>query len=233
MTTSFDYMFSILEIIFINLALSGDNAVVIAMAAHRLPARQRRSVIIGGGVLAVLMQSAFVLVIARLMAVPGLSVLGALVLIGIACKLLQEEGGETCDDGQAEAATRASILRIALANLVMSFDNVLAVASTCRSDPIRMALGLVISITIIFASSTLIIGLLRRFPWIAYVGASLLAVTAAGMIWPELASVLGWTQTSMASVHLGLFLAFGLRWTFTGLIVATCLSSPWWWPGAS
>jgi YjbE family integral membrane protein len=232
LNASIYYVSSIFEIIIINLALSGDNAVVIAMAARKLPARQRRTVIIGGGILAVLMQLAFVLLIARLMLVPGLPILGALLLIGIACKLLQD-GDEIPEGSRLESATRATILRIALANLVMSFDNVLAVAGTCRSDPIRMAFGLVVSIAIIFAFSTLIIDLMGRFPWITYVGASLLAVTAAGMTWPGLGAALRWTEPSLASVHLGRVLSLGLRCTFTGFVVFTCLSSPWWWPAAS
>ena len=225
--TTVDYVASVLEIIMINVALSGDNAVVIAMAAHKLPARRRRSVIIGGGVLAMLMQFAFVLLVGRLMAVPGLRTLGALLLIAIACKLLQDEK-EVPDDVLAKSSTRASVLRIALANLVMSFDNVLAVAGTCRSDPIRMAMGLALSIAMIFAFSTVVVKLLGRFPWIAYAGASLLAITAAGMIWPEAAAAVRWTYPSIASVRLGLPLAFPLKCTFSGLIVCTCLSSPWW-----
>jgi YjbE family integral membrane protein len=194
-STSLQYVFSIFQIALINVALSGDNAVVIALAAHHLPARQRRRVVLWGGSLAVAMQAGFTLVISRLLRIPGLRIIGAVLLLGIAGKLAQEEvGGEVAvGTGEESAATGtgASVARIALANLAMSFDNVLAIASVCRSDPVRMGLGLAISGLILFAFSAGISSLMARFRWVAYAGALMLAITAAGMIWREVASESG------------------------------------------
>src|SRR5690242_13805842 len=105
------------------------------------------------------MQAAFTLIVARLLRVPGLRLLGGALLLGIAVKLIQEEA-ETDDEGEVGPGTTASIVRIALANLAMSFDNVVAVASVCRSDPSRMALGLAVSGVILFACSAAIVELM-------------------------------------------------------------------------
>lgn len=190
-STSLPYAFSIFQIALINVVLSGDNAVVIALASHHLPARQRRRVVLWGGSLAVAMQAGFTLVISRLLQVPGLRIIGAMLLLGIAGKLAQEEAAAEAavDEGgdSASAGAVASVARIALANLAMSFDNVLAVASVCRSDPVRMGVGLAISGLILFAFSAGISALMARFRWVAYAGALMLAITAAGMIWHEVA----------------------------------------------
>jgi len=221
------YAMSILEIIVINVALSGDNAVVIAMAAHKLPAPRRRTVIFWGGMLAVLTQAIFSLFIARLIRIPGLRSLGAVMLAGIACKLLQEETEELeASQSRAQPGVQNPILRIALANLVMSLDNVMAIAGTCQSDPVRLVVALLVSMAIILGFSALIVKVLNRFKWIAYVGASMLAITAASMLWPELETAVGWARAPSAPEHLGL----ALGWSFNGLIVLACLSSPWWWP---
>lgn len=203
-SSSLQYVFSILQIALINVALSGDNAVVIALAAHHLPARQRRRVVLWGGSLAVAMQAGFTLVISRLLRVPGLRIIGAVLLLGIAGKIAHEEAAAEAAVGAGEDSAStgagASIVRIALANLAMSFDNVLAVASVCRSDPVRMGLGLAISGLILFAFSAGISSLMARFRWIAYAGALMLAITAAGMIWGEMASESGDTAARVTAL---------------------------------
>ena len=127
---------------------------MIAVAAHNLPKRQRGRAIFWGGVSAIVMQIAFALVVTEILVVPGLRFVGAVLLLAIGCKLLQEnneEGSEeTQDDG---SATSASIVRIALVNLVMSFDNVVAVASVSRGDPVRIVIGLVISGSVLLVST--------------------------------------------------------------------------------
>ncbi len=197
-STGWQYALSIFEIALINVALSGDNAIVIALAAHHLPERQRRRVVLWGGALAVAMQAVFTLVIARLLQVPGLRVVGALLLLVIVAKLVQEEAVDPGEE-HAGAGAGASIVRIALANLAMSFDNVVAIASVSQSDPIRMGLGLLISGLILFAFSAAIVALMARFKWIAYAGALMLALTAAGMIWHEMAAEPGHSSSRVAA----------------------------------
>lgn len=231
MDFSIEYAVSILEVILINVALSGDNAVVIAMAARRLPGRQRRRAVFWGGGLAIAMQAAFTLVVARLLALPGLRLLGGMLLAGIAFRLVQEESESSAEAGggdEAGPACRGPILRIALANLAMSFDNVVAVAGISRSDPVRMALGLVVSGLILFACSAGIAELMTRFRWIVYAGAAVLAVTASGMIWHDLAAA--WSRSAMATWDLGLGATAGLeaRALFTAMVVAGCLVLPRW-----
>lgn len=223
------YTFSVLKISLINVALSGDNAVVIALAAHNLPARQRRRVVLWGGILAVAMQAVFTLLIADLLGVPGLRLAGAVLLLIIACKLMQEESAPEVGVGtEGRSRMGALILRIALANLAMSFDNVVAVASICRGDPIRMGLGLLISGLMIFIFSTAIVELMVRFKWIVSAGALVLAVTAGEMFWSDLTAASGHSTPGKTASLMGGMPGVPVHVLFVGLIVLACLAYPRW-----
>ena len=196
---------------------------------HKLPERQRRLVVFWGGALAVLLQAVFTLLVADLLHIPGLRLLGALLLLVIACKLLQEESAAEAPEAAEETiGFGTSIVRIALANVAMSFDNVVAVASVSRSDPIRMGLGLLISGLIIFVFSAAIVELMSRFKWIAYGGAALLAVTAAGMMWHDLSSLPIGSKKTTAILEMAAIHGLPAQALFTGFVVMACLSSPHW-----
>ncbi len=172
----------ILQIIIIDIVLSGDNAVVIALAAHKLPVHQRKRAILWGGGIAIGMRILFTMLMAFLLMIPGLRFFGGLLLVWIAIKLLkgEEEEGEISPD-DADSSTLQAIKMIFLADFVMSLDNMLAVAGASHGNATLLLFGLVVSIAIIMTCSALIAQLMNRYHWIVYVGAGILAwVLAAG-----------------------------------------------------
>ena len=126
---------SLFQIVVINLVLSGDNALVIAMAARHLPARQCRDAMLWGGAVAMAVRLALTLAVSYVLIVPGLRFLGAILLLGIACKLIQEGDGTNEHRVPASTSLRTAIVRIAVADLVVSLDNVLAIAGVSGPDP--------------------------------------------------------------------------------------------------
>lgn len=177
-----ELMLSIFQIILIDVVLSGDNAVVIAMAAHKLPEHQRKRAIMWGGGIAILLRIIFTMIMSFLLMIPGLRLLGGLLLVWIACKLLQgeEEGEITADD--ADRSTLAAIKMIFLADFAMSLDNMLAVAGASHGNWKLLLGGLIISIAIIMTCSSLIAQLMNRYHWIVTLGAAILAFTAGEMM---------------------------------------------------
>lgn len=177
-----EYVLSVLQIILIDIVLSGDNAVVIAMAAHKLPPHQRKRAILWGGGIAIFMRIGFTVIVAGLLMVPVLKLVGGFVLAMIACKLLLEEDEPEISEENAQRSAWAAIRMIFVADFVMSLDNMLAVAGAAHGDNLRLLLGLLVSIAIIMTCSGLIAGLMNRYHWIVYVGAMILAYTSAQMM---------------------------------------------------
>lgn len=225
----FDYAKSVLEVIVVNVILSGDNAVVIALAALHLPEDRRRQALALGGASAILTQFAFTLAISYLIQVPGLRLVGAMLLTWIACRLLRDDAVETSKPG-ASAGFGRTIANIVLANLVMSLDNAIAVAGASRQDPARIALGLVLSAAIILGFSSMLLQIVGRFRWVVFVGAGLLASTAAGLMWQDLESALSLARLPLAAVALRAGGTHGGYWALKALLVTVCLASPRWWP---
>jgi YjbE family integral membrane protein len=169
------------KIIWINILLSGDNAVVIAMACRGLPPKQRLwGMVLGAGV-AVLLRIVFTIIIATLMLMPYLKLVGGLALFYIAAKLLvpEEEGEEGVEAG--EHLWRA-VRIVAIADIVMSLDNVIAIAAAAQGNLVLLVIGLAISIPLIIAGAALIMGLLDRFPILVWAGAALLGWIAGEVI---------------------------------------------------
>jgi YjbE family integral membrane protein len=161
------------QIIFINALLSGDNAIVIAMACRGLPPPQRRWGLIIGAGLAGLLRIVFTAVLASLMMVPYLKLIGGALLLYIAAKLLIPEG---TDKNRIEALAHLwrAILVVVVADIVMSFDNVVAIAAAARGDYLLLAIGLALSIPLLVAGAALIAALLEWFPALVWLGAALL-----------------------------------------------------------
>ncbi len=161
------------KIVWINILLSGDNAVVIAMACRGLPARQRLwGMILGAGV-AVLLRVVFTGVVATLMLLPYLKIAGGVALFYIACKLLVPDEPE--EDGAAPVEHLWRAVRIvAVADIIMSLDNVIAIAAAAEGNMALLVLGLAVSIPLIVAGAALIMALLDRFPILVWAGAALL-----------------------------------------------------------
>jgi len=175
-------LIAVFKIILIDIVLSGDNAVVIAMAAHRLPDHQRRRAILWGGGIAIFLRVVFTLVMAILLNVPGVRFIGGVVLVYIACKLLRDEEEHEISAGDAQRSAIAAIRMIFVADFVMSLDNMLAVAGASHGNPLMLLMGLFVSIAIIMTCSALIARLMNRYRWIVVLGAGILALTAGEMI---------------------------------------------------
>jgi len=175
------YGLSVLKVIGVDIVLAGDNAVVIALACRTLPPRQRSAGILLGTAAAVLMRIAFTLVVGSLLGVPLLALAGGLVLFWIAVKLLLAE--ETSEEAVRSGETLWDAVKtVAIADAVMSLDNVLAIAGAARGDWTLIVVGLLISIPLVVGGSTLIMAMLGRFPVLVWGGGALLGWIAAQLI---------------------------------------------------
>ena len=162
----------ILQIIWIDLVLSGDNAVVIALACRDLPPKQKRMGMILGAGVAIGLRVLFALIVTQLMALPFLKIVGALLLFWIASKMLVEEESEK--DIPASDKLWQAVKTIAIADAAMSLDTVLALAAVARGDAGLLIFGLVVSIPLIIAGATLVMAMVARFPILVWAGAALL-----------------------------------------------------------
>jgi len=222
---SLAYAISIFKIILFDLVLSGDNAVVIGLAAHRLPPRQRRQAMLWGCGMAIALRIGLTLIAVELLAIPGLRFFGAILLAWIAAKLVRDEGQH--DEGHIEAAASLwkAVQTIALADLIMSLDNVLAIAAAAEGDPYRVVFGLVVSIAMLLFLASLITELMSRYSWIAYVGAAILAWTAADMMGHDLEDFFKAGRVSGYSE----FPHWGV-WVLRAVVVTLCMTVNWWLP---
>lgn len=172
---------AVLEVIWVNIVLSGDNAVVIALACRGLPAHQRRvGMALGAGV-AIVLSLIFTLLVVQLLATPFLKIAGALLLLWIAVKLVTEEGDEGEDKIKASERLWHAVRTVAIADMVMSLDNVLAIAAVAKGNTAMLVFGLAISIPLIVAGATLVMTMLARFPILVWAGAALLGWVAGDM----------------------------------------------------
>ena len=183
MQLTWESITSVLQIVVIDVVLSGDNAVVIAMAAHRLPQRQRRLAIQCGAAGAIVLRVLFTWILAQLLAVPLLRFGGGLILVWIAMKLLFEEEEDLQDSKVREARSLLHAVRIIImADFVMSLDNMLAVGGAAGTSAVLILFGLVLSIGFIMTCSAFITEWMNRYPILVVMGAAVLAWTAAEMM---------------------------------------------------
>ena len=177
---------ALVQVVFVNVALSADNAVVIGIACIGLPAAQRvRALWLGIG-LATALRVGFAIVATSLLKVLGLLLAGGVLLLWVAWKLWREiankhEAGAG-DDANPKTLRRA-LWQIVVADVSMSLDNVLAVAAAAREHPIVLIIGLGISVLLMAAASSLVARLIERHRWIAYVGLAVIVYIAGNMIW--------------------------------------------------
>lgn len=176
---STEFFSALLSIILIDLVLAGDNAIVIGLAARHLPKQQQKVVIIWGTVGAILIRALATFIVVWLLRIPGLLLIGGLLLIWIAYKLLVEEKKH---DVSAESSVWGAIRTIIIADAVMGLDNVLAVAGAAHGDFLLVLLGLLISVPIVVWGSTVILKWTERFPVIITLGSAILVWTASKMI---------------------------------------------------
>lgn len=174
-----EFWLALAQIILINIVLSGDNAVVIALACRSLPHEQQKKAILFGSVGAIVLRVLLTFFAVYLLTLPYLKLLGAALLLWIGIGLLKGEDDE--EELEGHSGLMAAIKTIIIADLVMSLDNVIGVAAAAKGNILLLVLGLVISIPLIIFGSTLILKLMNRFPIIITLGAALLGWVAGEM----------------------------------------------------
>jgi len=172
--------FQILEIIWVDILLSGDNAVVIALACRTLPEDRRRWGILLGSLAAVALRILFAFIVIKLLALPFLKAAGGVLLLWIAIKLLSDQAG--AKDVRPARSLFAAVRTIAIADGVMSLDNVIAIAAAAKQDIVLIIFGLILSVPLIVFGSGLVLAVLNRFPALVWAGAALLGWIAGELI---------------------------------------------------
>ncbi|OYU99326.1 MAG: hypothetical protein CFE45_13375 [Burkholderiales bacterium PBB5] len=189
------------SIILANVLLSGDNAVVIALAARSLPAHQQKKAIFFGSAAAIVMRIVLTLIAVEMLKWPFLKIVGGLLLVYIGVTLLLEDDDGEGDLGKENKGLMHAIRTILIADLVMSLDNVLAVAAAAKGNTLLLVLGLGISIPLIIFGSTLLLKVMERFPIIITLGAGLLGFLAGEMLLTDPAVIQRFGEQSHAVVN--------------------------------
>ncbi|HZM44635.1 MAG TPA: TerC family protein [Burkholderiales bacterium] len=187
------------QIILVNIVLSGDNAVVIALAARSLPPHQQKKAVLWGAGAAVVMRIILTIIAVEMLKWPWLKLVGAVLLLWIAVKLLvPEEGGG--DGIESSSNMWSAIKTILIADLVMSLDNVIGVAAAAKGSITLLILGLAISIPLVVFGATMLMRLMERFPIIIVIGAGLLGWVAGDMAATD-PVVKDWVDANAAWLH--------------------------------
>ncbi len=203
---------SLVSIIILNITLSGDNALMIAMASRGLRPRDRRRAILAGGVIAIVLRIVLTALATLLLNIPLLQALGGLLLIWITIRLLRGEP----DAGQQPSPTTlwSALGSIMIADFLMSLDNVLAIAGAARGSLLLLVVGVALSMPVVLFAAGWIAQLFERFPALLYVGAATLAFTAAHM-------VLGDQLVEAHLAHANHLLVLALTTALFGLVAVT------------
>jgi len=184
--TSTPFLSALLAIILIDLALAGDNAIVIALAARQVPAHMQRKVLIWGSVAAVVVRSVASIFVVWLLKIPGFLLVGGALLLYIAVKLVKPQQGESdAIKVGADASVRQAVMTIVIADMAMGIENVLAVGGAAHGNVILVIIGLLISVPIIMFGSQLVLKLVDKYPHIITLGGVILAWTAVKMMLGE------------------------------------------------
>jgi YjbE family integral membrane protein len=208
-----EFWIGLIKIIWINIILSGDNAVVIALAARSLPAEQQKKAIMFGSGAAVVLRIGLTVVAAKLLELSYLQIVGGLLLLWVGTQLLHgEDEGDEGDSGKA--GLWVAIRTILIADLVMSLDNVIAVAAAAKGSMTLLILGLAISIPLVIFGSQLMIKLMDRFPIIIWFGAGLIGWVGGETIVSDVAlkSIVetnGWLHYAAPALGAALVLGIG------------------------
>ena len=190
-----------LEIVVINILLSGDNAVVIALACRNLPAHQRRWGVFWGAIGAIVLRIILTFFAVSLLQISWLKIVGGVLLLWIGIKLIAEEDGEGSPDVRASDRLLAAVRTVIIADLVMSIDNVLGVAAAAKGSLLLLVFGLVVSVPLVIGGAQLIMRLIERYPVLILLGGGLLGYVAGELVvedsaivdWVHLHAVwLGW-----------------------------------------
>lgn len=187
---SLDAFSVFIQVIFIDLVLAADNAIIVAMVASRVPAEMRQRVIYLGIAAAVVMRIGFSLIAVQLLTITGLKLIGGLLLLWVCWKLWQEIRKPKHDTDDLDSAgshefssLRTAIFQIVIADLSMSIDNVLAIASVSRDYPLILVFGLVLSVAFMIFAATLISRVVEKYPILSYIGLAIIFYVALQMIY--------------------------------------------------
>lgn len=175
-----EFLIALFSIMMVNIVLSGDNAVVIALASRSLPAKQQKMAILWGSAGAIGLRVVLTLVAVVLLHIPYVQFIGGAMLVWIAAKLLMEDGA--AEAIEASDTLWKAVKTIIVADLIMSLDNTLAIAAVAKGDYLLLTLGLALSIPLIIFGSQIIVTIMDRYPVIVYAGAGLIAWTAGEMM---------------------------------------------------
>ena len=201
------------QVLLIDLVLAGDNAIVVGALAAGLPAEQRRKVILLGVIAALVLRIGFALIVTQLLQIVGLILAGGLLLLWVAWKMWRElrHGVESAGSAEIEGdehsglrpakSFAAAAWAVAVADVSMSLDNVLAVAGAAREHPGILIVGLVFAVALMGIAANLIARYIERYRWIAYIGLAVILWVACKMIWDgyhDVAPVLGWPAVHAA-----------------------------------
>ena len=190
-------LIALAQVLMIDVVLAGDNAVVIGLAAARVPVVMRKKVIFWGLVAAVVLRIAMAAVAVKLLAIIGLTLAGGILLLWVCWRMWRDiaaEKHQIAPEITAGASAKRAILQILVADISMSLDNVLAVAGAARDHLDVLVIGLLMSVGLMGAAATYIAKLLERYRWIAYIGLAIVVYVALSMIyhgWAEVAKVMG------------------------------------------
>ena len=179
-------LFALAQVLMIDIVLAGDNAVVIGLAAARVPPSLRKKVIFWGLAAAVILRIGMAAVAVKLLAVIGLTLAGGILLLWVCWRMWRDISGEKHHDApkiEAGASARRAIFQILVADISMSLDNVLAVAGAARDHLDVLIIGLLMSVALMGAAATYIAKLLERWRWIAYIGLAIVLYVAVMMVW--------------------------------------------------
>ncbi|WP_242416705.1 YjbE family putative metal transport protein [Sphingomonas panni] len=173
------------QVVLIDVMLAADNAIVVGALAAGLPADMRRKVILIGVGAALLLRVAFALLVTQLLQVTGLVFAGGLLLVWVAWKMWRELRGEAGEDAVVQVAPRSfasAAWAVAVADVSMSLDNVLAVAGAARDHPGILAIGLILSVALMGVAANVLARVIERYRWVAYVGLAVILYVACRMI---------------------------------------------------
>lgn len=210
-----------MQIILIDLALGGDNSIVIGMAAKNLPPRLQKKAILYGTAGAILLRFLLAFIVSWLLFIPFLKTVGGVLLVGIGIKLIGAQGKEETHHIEAKDSLGAAIKTIILADVLMSLDNVLGIVGVTNNHWGLLIFGMLISVPIIILGSTMVIKIMNKLPILIYVGGAILGWAAGGMIVTDmyLAEYVPFVAANATAMKVGLLaatLAGGAIWKYGG-----------------
>jgi len=198
------------QVMVVNILLSGDNAVVIALAARSLPPSQQKQAVLWGSVAAILMRVILTIVAVEMLKMPYLKIIGGVLLFWVAIKLLVPEHDD--EEGvESSSNVWVAVRTILIADLVMSLDNVIGVAAAAKGDVVLLMIGLAVSVPLIIFGSTLILKVMDRYPAIITAGAALLGWVAGEMLITD-PVLTGWMAANVPWMEMHLPLVGGISW---------------------